>query len=232
MPTLNHFVYNIRNSPMAGQANTDDNKLNPRQIEFWISYYRAAVLKEMVKNRESIDNIFYQDLGIVPLTEVDMTDQDCSQYIKWGCTIKKTKIPIPVTESNSNSLLWVGFVNKIDPISIVNPNHVFSRMKTMFGKNTNRSWIIGDTLYISFNHRSKKTKYINIRGIFEDPTTAFNYSYEGCDKKCFDEEVDNYPLSEAVYQKIVGDIFRKELFSYTNSKPDDVNNGRQDTKVV
>lgn len=232
MSTLNHFVYNIRNSPMAGQANTDDNKLNPRQIEYWIQYYRAAAIKDMIKNRESIDNIFYQDLGLVPLEEVDMTDQNCSEYLKWGCTIKKVVIPAPVTESVSNAILWVGFINKIDPIAIANPNFVFARMKTMFGRNTNRCWLIGNTLYVGFNHRYKKTKYINIRGIFSDPTKAFTFSAEGCDPRCFNEDEDEYPLSESMYKKIVEDIFRKELFVYTNSKPDDVNNGRQDTKAV
>lgn len=229
MPTINHYVYNIRNSPMAGQANSDDNKLNPRQIEFWIQYYRAAGLEEMIRNKKSIDNIFYQDLGIVPLEEVDMTDQNCNEYLKWGCTIKKVVIPTPVAESKFKPLLWVGFINKLNPISITPPNSVFLRKQTNFGKNINRCWLIGDTLYFMFNEAFKKTKYINIRGVFSNPKDAYNYSVEACDKKCFDPINDEYPLSEAMYQKIVAEIYRKELMIVSNSKTDEKNDGRQDT---
>jgi len=229
MESLNSFIYNIRNSPKAGQGNSDDNKLNPRQIEFWIRYYRASILKEMMLKNLSIDAIFQQDLGVVPLTEVDMTDQNCSELLKWGCNIKKVKIPVPVMGSGNSPALWVGFINKQNPIIVSKANHVFFREKTHFGKNVNRSFLIGNTLYVMFKNEFKKTKYINVRLIAEQPKDAYNYSTEGCTPTCFNPMTDAYPLSLDVYQKIVDKIFPRELTIIQSSKTDEINDGREDT---
>ena len=229
MSLLGHFVYNIRNAPRAGQGNSDDNKLNPRNVEYWIQYHRAAIISEDINSGKPVDGSMVQDLGIVPLTEVDMTDQNCNEYLKWGCTIKKAVIPTPITNKSGSPSLWIGFIDKISPIIISNPNHVFFREKTHFGKNVNRCWLIGNNLYFLFKDNFKKTKYINIRGLFQDPKDAYKYATPGCDSVCFNPLVDQYPLTDAMYKRIVDRIFRTELQIVSNSKTDQINDGREDT---
>lgn len=233
MSLLGHYVYNIRNSPRAGQGNSDDNKLTPKNIEYWVKYHRAAIVDEMAEAGKRLDNSLMQDLGIVPLEDIDMTDQDCNKYLQWGCKIKKVIIPKPIsTKLDGAPTLWVGFIDKLTPIAISHPNAVFFRERGMFGKGMNRAWLIGDRLYISFKDTFKNTKYVNIRGIFQDPTEAFNYATPGCDKNCFNKLTDDYPLTDAIYKRIVERIFRLELNIVANTNTDEVNDGRDSTQKV
>ncbi len=126
--------------------------------------------------------------------------------------------------------LWVGFVNKQNPIVYTDSDVVYFKEQTHFGKKTNRCFLIGNTLYFLFKEDFKETKYVNIRGIWENPEEAFIYPSEGCDKKCFDSAVDDYPLPLDMYEKIVGDIFRKELNIVSQTVTDEFNNARNDNQ--
>ena len=92
MPTLNEFAYNIRNIGRAGNSDTDDEKLKISMIKFWIKGYRAKFIHELTFAGKLIDPQLVQDLGAVPLVEVDQADSDCPD-IEWGCKVLRTEIP-------------------------------------------------------------------------------------------------------------------------------------------
>ena len=75
--TLSELSYNIKNIAKGGQGNSDDDNLNIRQIEFWIRAYRARGILQTTDFGKAIDPQMVQDLGCMPLEEVDMADPDC-----------------------------------------------------------------------------------------------------------------------------------------------------------
>ena len=77
MPTLDQYAYNIRNIARGGQGDSDDERLKIKQIKFWINGYRASGIFQVSDYGKNIDPQLIQDLGVVPLQEVDKADSDC-----------------------------------------------------------------------------------------------------------------------------------------------------------
>lgn len=227
MPSLLEFAYDVRMMASAGQGNSDDNKLEIRQIMLWINSYRAKACFELTDFGKNIDPQLVQDLGVVPLTKVDKADTSCPK-VEWGCKILKTTIPKLVDFPKGRSLTFVGLVDKQTPIQIDEADVSFYKQKTRFGKLFDRCYLIGNTLYVVTREDNVHLKYVNIRGVFENPLDVYNYAAEGCTATCFDEETDNYPLPLRMRDIIVTNILTKELNITLKTTDDELNNTRQD----
>ena len=59
MASLNEIVYNIKNLASAGDSNIEFD-LSNRQIQFWIHYYRAEIIKNFSMKGQSLPYEFYQ----------------------------------------------------------------------------------------------------------------------------------------------------------------------------
>lgn len=59
MASLNEIVYNIKNLASAGDSNIEFD-LSNRQIQFWIHYYRAELIKNFSMKGQSLPYEFYQ----------------------------------------------------------------------------------------------------------------------------------------------------------------------------
>jgi hypothetical protein len=226
MPTLNEFAYNIRNIGRAGNSDADDENIKISMVKFWINGYRAKLIFEFTNAGKLIDPQLVQDLGVVPLEEVDKADSDCPECVKWGCNIYKVDIPKLVDLPNNRGLLFVGLIDKQTPIALDYPDTSKFKRATRFGNKFDRSYLIGNTLYVTTTNENLDLKYINIRGVFEDPREAFNYVAPGCDKKCYSDD-DPYPIPMRMYEPITNNILRTELNMAINAVNDELNDGRQ-----
>ena len=63
MATLNELAYNIKNIAYGGNTNSEQN-ISTQQIKFWIHYYRAQILGEMIADGRGVPNDCYQRLSI------------------------------------------------------------------------------------------------------------------------------------------------------------------------
>jgi hypothetical protein len=226
MPTLNEFAYNIRNIGRAGNSDADDENIKISMVKFWINGYRAKLIFEFTNAGKLIDPQLVQDLGVVPLEEVDKADSDCPECVKWGCNIYKVDIPKLVDLPNNRGLLFVGLIDKQTPIALDYPDTSKFKRATRFGDKFDRSYLIGNTLYVTTTNENLDLKYINIRGVFEDPREAFNYVAPGCDKKCYSDD-DPYPIPMRMYEPITKNILQSELNMAINAVNDELNDGRQ-----
>lgn len=225
--TLNDGVYNITNIARNGQGDSVSTKLSPKQVEFWMNYHRASVAFLQTQQGNNIDPQLVQDMGIVPLTDVDKADSSCPP-IEWGCTIKKVTIPKLVDFPGGRALTFVGLIDKQTPIILDYPDtHIFERA-TRFGKLMNRAYVVGNTLYVVSKEGYESLKYINIRGVFEDPTEVFTYAYPGCEARCFNRATDEYPLSQKMYDEVLRRIMIRELNMTSQTVTDELNNARED----
>jgi hypothetical protein len=227
MATLNEFAYNIRNIGRAGQSDADDERLKIDMIKFWIKGYRAKLIHDLTFAGKMIDPQLIQDLGVVPVTEVDKADSDCPECIEWGCNVLKVEIPKLVDLPNNRGLIFIGLIDKQTPIVLDYPDTSFYKRQTRFGNKFHRAYLINNKLYIITKQSNSELKYINVRGVFEDPTKAFTYTVPGCDKICYDDNIDTYPIPMRMYEPITQGILQNELNITLNSVNDELNNARQ-----
>jgi hypothetical protein len=185
MPTLDHYAYNIRNIARGGQGNSDDERINIRQIRFWINGYRASGMFETTDFGKNIHPQFIQDLGVVPLQEVDKADSNCPQ-VEWGCTIKKVEIPKLIDFPDLRALSYVGYISKQNGFIINHPDQAMHKSATRFGKLKSRVYPIGNHLYFMLADCDSQLEYVNIRGVFENPEDVVTYPTEGCEQECYD----------------------------------------------
>lgn len=231
MATLNKFVYNIQNIIGRGESNTDDRTLTNRQVAFWIEYYRSKIINEFTNYGKNIHPQLVQDLGIVPLVEVDATDSDCPE-VQWGCTVKKAIIPKIVDFPSNRALSFVGKINKFEPIIMGTADTDYYKSKTRFGKILTRATLINQNLYINTSESDVDISYINVRGVFESPSEVNSYSEQGCEPKCYDPQKDEYPLTLNMYSYIVENILGKELGWTQQSINDEIGNAREDFRAA
>jgi hypothetical protein len=229
MATLNEFAYNVRNIGRAGLGNSDDERLKISMIKFWIRGYRAKAVFELTAAGKMIDPQLVQDMGVLPLEEVDKADSDCPP-VEWGCKIKKVEIPKLIDLPDNRAIVFIGLIDKQTPIVLDHADtHIFKRA-TRFGRNLNRAYLIGNTIYIVTKDNDTELKYINIRGVFEDPTEVNEYPKPECEAVCFNEDKDEYPIPMRLYEAITRNILVNELQMALQTVNDELNNARQDNQ--
>jgi hypothetical protein len=229
--TLDHYAYNIRNIARAGQGNSDDDRLNIRQIRFWINGYRAQGMFQATDFGKDIDPQFVQDLGVVPLEEVDKADSSCPK-VEWGCKIKKVVLPQLIDFPELRALDFVGKIDKVSEIIVNHPNVAKYKAATKFGALSNRCYLIGNTLYFMLVGDDIMMEYVNIRAVFENPEDVVGYSTEGCEAKCYDPAKDAYPMPARLYEFVLRKILLNELQWTEDAVNDEMNNARKDNEKL
>jgi len=231
MPTLDQYAYNIRNIARGGQGDSDDERLKIKQIKFWINGYRASGIFQVSDYGKNIDPQLIQDLGVVPLQEVDKADSDCPK-VEWGCTIKKVVIPKLVDFPEMRALSYVGKIDKQSPFIVNYPDVAQYKAETKFGHLSSRAFLIGQNLYVILVEDDVNMAFINFRGVFEEPENVEAYPSEGCDVKCYDSSTDPYPMPFRLYEYVLTSILRNELNWTTQAINDELNNGRLDNAKI
>lgn len=235
MATLDQWAYNIRNIGRAGLGNSDDERLGIRQIKFWIQGYRAEGIEQATDFGKDIDPQLITDFGIFTLEEVDMTDSECPVGVDWGCTIKKFTIPKLVSLPKNRALIFVGKVDKQTSFVKDDANVHEWVKETRFGDLFNRYYIIGNTVYVELNKIDANMKYAHARGVAEDPSTIVKEELndEGeCVEVCFDDAVDEYPLTMKLYRFVTTSILQSELGLTLQTVEDILNNAQNEIQVA
>jgi len=73
MATLNELAYNIKNIAYGGNTNSEQN-VSTQQIKFWIHYYRAQILGELIADGRGVPIDCYQILGITQDDDHEKSD--------------------------------------------------------------------------------------------------------------------------------------------------------------
>lgn len=230
MATLDELSYNILNIARGGLS-SDDDRLNIRQIKFWIKYYRAYFvkqlsLKESLRDVAILDPQLVQDLGCLHLEEVDKAD--CPDAL-WGQNIKRVEVPKLIDLPIEKSITFVGLIDKITPIIIGNPNTSYFKSHQRFTGNMRRAYFIGKYLYVTdpFNEDICK---VNVRGIFDDPTQV-SYTDGDGDVQCYKDD-EEYPMPMSFIPEITTAIMQRELQMTINGTNDEINDSREPNSPI
>ena len=225
MATLDELSYNILNIARGGLS-SDDDRLNIRQIKFWIKYYRAYYIKSLA-SKESLRDVavldpqLVQDLGCVTLTEVDKAN--CPDVL-WGQNVKRAEIPKLIDIPLEKSITFVGLADKTTPIIMGNANVSYFKSQQRFTGNMRRSYFIGKYIYVTdpFN---EDIDYINVRGIFDDPT-QITYTDADNNVQGF-KDTDEYPMPLSMAVEINASIMQRELQMTVSGTNDETNDSRE-----
>jgi hypothetical protein len=220
MATLNELSYNILNIARGGLS-SDDDRLNIRQIKFWVRYYRAVFIKKNVIEEDLIDPQLIQDLGCLELQDIDKAD--CPAAL-WGSNIKRVRVPKLIDLPQNLAITFVGLIDKVTPIIINDPDVAYFKAQQRFTGDMRRAYFIGEYLYVTdpFN---EDICHINVRGIFDNPEDI-EYTQKDGSIECFGDD-DNYPMPLSYVSMITSAIMERELQMTVTSTNDETNDSRE-----
>jgi len=175
------------------------------------------LIQDQAKHRSISDNVT-QDLGCVEVEKVDQAD--CCTA-KAGCMILRTvnPIPKPVDLLFEDAIIYVGNVNKKEGYEQSSQVQSYWDQFNKYTAEVPKAYFANGYIYVTVK---EFVKYINIKGIFEDPREAANYKH--CDgTPCFTVD-SNYPVTNKIIKFATEEIMKKELALTISTNPDMYNN--------
>lgn len=229
MISLNQMIYQVYE---ILQITSDDTSLDKRLIKDLINQERANwIRKEHNKNRSIDDNII-QDLGCVEVELVDRQSDKCCEVFT-DCKILRSKYKIPnAIELNHEKIITR--ISSVDfmaiPIYFIDYDHAISYGNGRYNQKKLAAFLKNNYLYIVYNkgNHNKLLEYINIQGVFEDPTEASKFINCETQLPCFDWD-SRYPINAWMWQTLVKPAIINELRTKRTLYKDENNNSKDDT---
>lgn len=217
------LIYDIKNL-RAGGLQSDDEDISDEQYAFIINGYRAKLIKQLRDKKQMVSSQLLQSLGKVKL----ILSTDCCGGV---CSLRTEK-KIPRTISSSMLSHGFSYVGSYGGERTYQNTSFESRTYDKFAKYTSKEtkWYIKDD-YLYIDNAPGMLKWIEPRGIFEDPTEAERFRTCECEdnnEDCligFDYE---YPmplhLRDTIFKMIMESEFRMSVALPPDTSNDSVDN--------
>lgn len=222
--TINQIIYNLRK--LIRDSGSDDLKFSDRQLEFMFNYVRAKYLKQEIDKGKSISDNVKQDLGVVRLTRVDVSESSTAPTSRLILRTEN-KIPKVLELNHSDAITYVGGVDKLSPFQFSTKAKVNWQAHSRFGPKNKQAYLREGYIYLT--GCDKSTKYINIEGVFEDPRQVKNFK-SATGQACYNPDVDEYPISGYAIDTINKIIIKEELNAYFQLREDNINDASSEIK--
>jgi hypothetical protein len=228
--TLDQITHNIYNT--AYRIKSDDSDLDLRQIEFWVHIYRARLLKEYYEKRKQIDSIYVQDLGCIEMECRNIADC-CDFDINIPILRSKQKIPTPIELPFGSPYTFVGLINKTTPIALYDISTIFFSNYARYTKFLRKAFFLDNYIHIT-SYIGDNIKYINIQGLFEDPTKIAEFKKCNTNENCFDVNTSEYPIPSHLLQILTQMILEREIKIAVNGMnlTDNTNDSDDNPKIT
>jgi len=224
--TLDEITYNLLNLIRGGKLHHDEH-ISPDQIKFNIKHYRAMFIRRDYAKHGFISRHIEQDLGCLDLMQVDASK--CCGLPDTGCLVYRTvqKIPKTVRYNFGEALSYIGDVSGTGTIPLVQANTIQYLAYDKYTKGRYKAYMIEDYLYI---YNADGLKYINIKGVFEDPAEVAKFECEG--SPCYHDSSAPFPVPMDMIERINTGILSKELALLGGTFTDTINDRAQDPKTI
>ena len=227
MPTQNEIVYSILDKLKPHL--TDDIDISPREVAWEINNTRALFLRNELNKNRTIDPDVIQDLGCVAM---EVTDRAECCDISTDCMIVRTVLEIPsaIELHNSTGITRVGPVDKMDlDFSFISYNRAKFAGSGKYNKNIVYAFLRNKRIYlVSKSDKLKFISYINIAGVFENPSEVTPFTNCG-GESCY-SSTDEYPVNTWMVPSIQDMVLNK--FLNTLRMPKDTTNDGSDTQIT
>jgi hypothetical protein len=226
--TLDQLAENILS--IARVRRVDDELPTLEQVKMWINDYRSIFIRNELNKHRAIDDDYIQDLGCVKLIQTDPSD--CGV----GCVILRTENKIPKFVITHSGLA----ITRVGPVDHTRENYTLIPFDQIpfagsgrFAARQTFAYYLNGYIYIRFKSPKllqKNLKYINIRGVFEDPAEVAEFTdVDG--NVCYCEDTTFYPVKKWMSTAIMN-IILQERFGIIDQTPrDTINDGVDVTEV-
>lgn len=242
--TLSEITYNVLNVLRGGRSFNNEH-YSEEQLKFNIEYYRALLIRRDI-DRNTRFTPFEQDLGF---PEVEMVDpaEGFSMTVNGQILQTVEEIPVPLRLKDETFGLRTYLTNRQYAIPVIEFNEARWQQYNKFTATKMRAYylndkvcVIGNRLVAAINamidgtitdlteaHILENLNQINIRGIFENPREAFEFS-TGTE---FDDDSTPYPLPFDYVQRITQSLLSGEFKMMASAPLDTKPNQVPDEKV-
>lgn len=203
--TLLEIVRNIRN---LINDSSDDYKISDRQLSFIVRYYRAKLIREDLQKGRSISSNIIQSLGVQNIVCLDSAE-DC--HIRSGIITYRTEnsIPKPIEVNDKDLIVYAGSIDGLSNFQFGSKAQARWSKHHKLTADKYRTYLRNGHIYIE-GSKPILVKRILVEGVFEDPIEVATLTdCEGT--RCYDLDVDNYPISAHILQAMSEMILTKEL---------------------
>lgn len=222
--SLNELIYELLELRRSYLKETDP--IPKRLVVDWIQSQRARLIDQKYKKTmPSFDDHLIQDLGNAIPMEKYLSNTVNPQVNNYDY-LYRTSIEIPrVIESFDGVGLFsrIGPADRLsDPFQLTTYNKALMLGYGKFNYNAIYAFVLGDRICLHSNSGIHFTiKYIDVRGIFQDPIAAAlikdpNWTYD-----------DDYPINKEMVDQLKVLII-KEKFGLTLAQPDDKKDNKDD----
>jgi hypothetical protein len=202
--SLDSIVYDIINTARANNV-SESETLSFIQVESWVHEYRAKLLKQDLDKGKYANPDYIQSLEAIRVIVVEAPERT---ILKSGTYNYRTEQQIPKTiDLNYRS----GFIGIEDVLG--NEIHFMPQGRTQWQKHKKYTaldtyaWLNNRYLYIT---SSSLLHFISVRGIFEVPSEAGNFTNELISKPVF-TSLSKYPIPINMVPVLKQMIFENEL---------------------
>ena len=219
--TLNELVFELMELRRAFIKDTDP--LSKRIVIDWVQSQRARLLKQKFdKPFASIDDNYVQGLGTIGMEKVSSNEISIVDYTY----MYRTDEDIPLT---IGSITGNGTFTRIGPADRLSDSYIVKSYREAiasgngkFNHNTIYAFVLGDRVYLySKSGIHFGIKYLDIRGVFQDPILAARVSDATWDYN------DPYPINKEMKDQLKVLIIN-EKFGLTLVQAEDKTDNKED----
>ena len=205
--TLDQAAYNVLNTLSGGRSENNE-YASLEQIKFNIRYYRALLVRRDVE-RGGRTLEFEQDLGTLPVEVVTIRGENVSVV---------NDFPKAIRLKDEIGLTWIGDEYGEKAFPIISYREATWQQYNRFTSLSPRAYLQGGDLYVT-NHDGED---ITVRGIFEDPSEAHDFSIEmGNVGDWWEDGINEFPCPLDLLQQITQSLINGEVKMLKLTESDD-----------
>ena len=209
--SLNNIIDNVLQIARNNNI-TESEHISRYQIELWVNYYRAMLIKQSIDKGYDVDEAYVTILEPIHLDRVQIVP---GKFVFVG----EKELPTLINFRYNPGVIGVRdmFGNLIQLGSYTNAKlqkYSQATCKDYIG------WVKNNKIYVEGD--SNQLEYISIDAILQDPTK---------DIPCYDPD-DEYPVPAAMVPTIVQMILEKELRVLVTQPSDVTNDSKDDTQNI
>lgn len=195
---------------VRGSQISQSEPISKRQVEDWIHQYRALLLKQSIDKGAMLSTEYIQELDDL---SIDLIEGSEDNEINSDCYILRTdnKIPKSLNFGKRSGITYVGTILG-KQLQIVPYNRLHMQKYKKYTSNSELAALRNQYVYVLNN---EQLRYINVRGIFENPLEVGEIDGEDYRK--------NYPLPQDKIPIVKQMILKQELGMESQSPSDTEN---------
>jgi len=226
MATIKEIVYDIKNI-IRGGAQSDDEIISDRQVEFQVNSLRAQFIRQDINKRRSISDNIKQVIHCLEVEPVSGTTCGLSNDIY--VVRSKEKVPNAIETSHQDLITAIG------PTGILSTNfHMIPYNRAPWAGNNRYTkkmtfaFLLDSFVYV-IGPEAELLEKIKVEGVWQNPRDIEHYTKDD-GTSSYDAEHEEYPLSTSMLDLIKERMLTINMQPLVQMPTDLTNNAKSDVQ--